>query len=413
LQTLSHPSQILPLAILWYDLKEKFSSELTSTSQESQQRNGKNVKLLNSFKNTQTIKPIPKPILPLTNGTWDDLTPDTTPILPTPIPPSPPTYPSQFMIPYSSLYTSFSNPQPSTIYRDPRLTRTVSSSETIPLSPQNSLVEKSLSSKVIPLNSTSQLIDPRLQTLKQSQNIFYLETNAVKHALQQQKRLNNYHDTKNSSISKKTNYTLIPFLIRSISSDEYERNNQLSKNSSRTDYSSLYISVIDCFRFGFEKSDNQLYIDLEQNENQLAYEQIKISSQLIQQEQQLNSQEIRLHLREKSQRKNEEQINQRKTYSSSNSKIYINNGRKLLKEHQVGASANNQISLELLDFFSYEYRHETRPHVKRILAELLGVFVEKYGLKYKQTLLHDRINKDGKIIFRFLISISILVIEWR
>jgi hypothetical protein len=402
LQTLSHPSQILPLAILWYDLKEKFSSELTSTSQESQQRNGKTIKLLNSFKNTQTIKPIPKPILPLTNGTWEDLTPDTTPI-----PPTPPTYPSQFMIPSSSLYTSFSNPQPSTIYRDPRLTRTVSSSETIPLSPQNSLVEKSLSSKVIPLNSTSQLIDPRLQTLKQTRNIFYLETNAVKHALQQQKRLNNYHDTKNNSITKKTHYTLIPFVSRSISSDEYERNNQLSKNSSRTDYSSLYISVIDCFRFGFEKSDNQLYIDLEQNENQLAYEQIKISSQLIQQEQQLNSQEIRLHLREKRQRKNEEQINQRKTYGSSNSKIYINNGRKLLKEHQVGASANNQISLELLDFFSYEYRHETRPHVKRILAELLGVFVEKYGLTYKQTLLNDHINKDGKI------SISILMIEWR
>ena len=394
MQTISHPSQILPLAILWYDLKEKFSSELTSISQESQQRSGKNIKLGNSYKKKPAIKSIPKPILSLNNGTWNDPTPD-----PPPISTTPTKYPSQFMIPYTSLYTSFSNSQPSTIYRDPRLTRTISSSETIPLSPQNSLLEKTFSSKSIPLNSTTELIDPRLKTLKQTQNIFYLEINAVKHALQQQKRLNNYHDSKNGLIPKKTNYTLIPYLIRSISSDEYERNNQLSKNSSHKDYSSLHISVIDCFHFGLQKSNNQLYIDLEQNENQLAYEQIKISSQLIQHEQQLNSQEIRLHLRKKRQRKIQEHINEQNKQELSHSKIYMNTGRKFLKQHQGVTSSNNQISSELLDFFSYEYRHETRPHVKRILAELLGIFVEKYGLEHKQTVLNDSINKDiyGKI----------------
>jgi hypothetical protein len=158
--------------------------------------------------------------------------------------------------------------------------------------------------------------------------------------------------------------------------NEYER--QL-KN-----FSSLHISVIDCFHFGFKKSTDQLYIDLEENENQLAYEQIQMSNQLIQHEKELNSQEIRLHLREKRQRKIQEQIYEQKKNDLTSSKLFIHNGRKLLKEHQIITSSNNHISLELLDFFSYEYRHENRPHVKRILAELIGIFIEKYGLDYQQ-----------------------------
>jgi len=322
----------LPLAILWYDLKEKFSTQLTpTTSQESQQRN--------SFKK--------KPILSLNTGTWDEPIQDTIK-----------KYPDQFFLPCSSLYTSFSN--------SPHLNQT----ETIPLSPQKDLLlfnERKISLINIPLNSTIELIDPRLKTLKQIKQIFYLESKTVKYALQQQKRLKNYYRS-----TLKTNYILIPFFIRSISLNEYER--QL-KN-----FSSLHISVIDCFHFGFKKSIDQLYIDLEENENQLAYEQIQISNQLIQHEKELNSQEIRLHLREKRQKKIQEQ----KKNDLINSKLYIHNGRKLLKDRQIITSSNNQISLELLDFFSYEYRNENRPHVKRILAELIGIFIEKYGLDYQQ-----------------------------
>jgi hypothetical protein len=131
-----------------------------------------------------------------------------------------------------------------------------------------------------------------------------------------------------------------------------------------------------------KNTSNQFYIDLEENENQLAYEQIQISNQLIEQEKELNSKEIRLHLREKQQKKMQEQINEQKKNDLANAKIHIHNGRKLLKEHQEINSMNNQLPVQLLDFFSWEYRNENRPHVKRILAELIGIFVEKYELDH-------------------------------
>ncbi|CAF3881192.1 unnamed protein product [Rotaria sordida] len=419
LKTLSRPSQILPLAILWYDLKEKFSSKLTSTSQESQQNNDKPIKLKNSNQNKSSIKSIPKPISTLNTGTWDDLTQESTntSIIST----ISNKYPSQLMLPLSS----FSNLQPLTNYRDPRLIRTVISSEIIPLSPQHPINERSQldgsslksinntkknSLINIPLNSTIELIDPRLPTYKSKQNIFYLELKAVKHALQQQKRLNNYYYNSKNNTKPKTNYTLIPFLIRSMSADEYEtnnNNNKVSNQSSYSDYSSLFVSVVDCFHFGLKNPNNKLYIDLEENDNKLAYEQINISNQLIQYEKQLNSQEIRLHLREKRQRKIQEYFNQQKKNQLANSRTYINLGRKVLKEHQIittsslsssSSSSNQQISLELLDFFCYEYQHENRPNVKRLLAELIGVFVDKYGLENKQTTsnnIQDKVIEDA------------------
>ncbi|CAF1244746.1 unnamed protein product [Adineta steineri] len=403
LEPISQPTQILPIAILWYDLKEKFSSELLSIAQESQQQcNGKTMKLDNSYK----IKPIPKPILTSNNGTWDPPIQDTTnnPTTSTnnlTIQTTPTKYPSQFMIPYPTLYTSFSNIQPQSISnRDPRLTPKNPPSETIPLSPQDKLLLSSSKQLInIPLNSTSQLIDPRLQTLKQTHDIFYLETKAVKHALQQQKRLNNYCNSKNGILSRKTTYILIPFFIQPISLDEYERMNKISKYTPKKEYSSLHISVTDCFHFGFNKTDNEVYIDLEENQNQLAYEQIKISNQLIEHEKHLNYQERRLHLREKRQKKLQNHVNEPNKYELPNSKVYIDNGRKLLKQHQTTTSSYTHVSLELLDFFSYEYQHETRPHVKRILAELLGIFVEKYGLQSKETIPDDIINNDIEVSF--------------
>ncbi|CAM4853860.1 unnamed protein product [Rotaria socialis] len=402
LETVSHPSQILPLAILWYDLKEKFSSKLVSTSQESRKNHEKmnNSKNLNKTKPLLS-KPISKPMSLLNTGTWVDLTSDIT-ISPEKekIPPTqtmPNQYPTQLMLSFSS----FSNLQQIANYRDPRLARTVTSSETIPLSPRTPIHEKSqldisLSTKptvlakrnpltVIPLNSKTKLIDPRVQSDKSKHHVFYLESQAVKHALQQQKRLNNYHNSKNNT-KPKTSYTLIPFTINSISLDEYESSKKVSNQSLPTDHSPLCISVVDYFHFGLKPKNNKLYIDLEENENRFAYEQINISNHLIERQKQLGSQEIRLQLRERGQRKMDQFFNQHNKFYSANSKLYVNAGRKFLKNHVAiaSSSSDHKISSELLDFFSYEYQSEERSHVKHLLAELIGVFVEKYGLENKQ-----------------------------
>jgi hypothetical protein len=264
-EPIPHPTQILPIAILWYDLTEKFSPELIPPSpQESQHRNGKlikggkSIKTKASISSTKTEPAIPNQPLTSNTGFWDGPSPESTT---TELSTS--KYPSHFMVPYHRVY---SNPSVTTTpnvepqqkptqqiisSRDPRLIRTKretisTSSETIPLSPQHLLNERSLSDGsistktfklpsdepllitkstsviYIPLNSSTCLIDPRLKTLKQTRSIFYLELQAVKHALQQQKRLNHYYDPK-SGLPPKTSYTLVPFLTRQVSMDEYER----------------------------------------------------------------------------------------------------------------------------------------------------------------------------------------------
>ena len=363
-QTRSHPGQILPLAILWYDLTEKFPPELTPITQPAKPK---------SVAKKKSIPPVN------TTGTWDK--PIQKPPNPPPVQITPTKYPNQCLIPLTHLYTSFGSSQ-----TDSPSMQKVSASETIPLSPSKSIQdhlspsfkrtinEKQLLPKDIPLNNSSNLIDPRLTTLKPTHQIFYLESKAVKRVRQQQKRLNQYCDS-----SAKTHYALIPFHIRSISSDEYEQKNFSTKTSP-----SLMISVIDCLQFGLKTSANQSCIDLDTDENQIAYQQIHRSNVLIEQERDLNSQEIRLHLREKRQRKVQEHIYQQKKNDLPNVKTYMQNGRKLLKEHQQTNPSKKEFSVELLDFFSYEYQHENRPYVKRILAELIGIFIEKYGLNYAQ-----------------------------
>lgn len=351
-QTRSHPSQILPLAILWYDLTEKFPPELAPIPQQSKP------------KSSPKKKSNPPES---TTGTWDK-----------PIQTTPAKYPNQGLIPFTPLYTSFCTSQ-----TDSPSIKKLITSETIPLSPVKSIQdlspsfkrtnnEKKLPPKNIPLTHSSNLLDPRLSTLKQTHQIFYLESKAVKRVRQQQKRLNQYCDS-----STKTHYALIPFHIHSISSEEYAKKNSSTKTSS-----SLMISVVDCLQFGLKTSANQSCIDLDENENLIAYQQIQRSNALIEQERDLNSQTIRLHLREKRQRKVQEEIHQQKKHDLANVKIYMQNGRKLLKEHQQTNPSKRDFSIELLDFFSYEYQHENRPYVKRILAELIGIFIEKYGLNY-------------------------------
>lgn len=491
-ETISHPTQILPIAILWYDLIDRFPPELTPIlNNESQHRNGKTInggksmkkKTLNQSKETNSSN-LTKSITS-NSGVWECPSPvpplpPPPPTLPLPSTPQEPTqnsttiespktkYPSHCMVPYHRVFsaptlpltisteqppmtTTTTTTQQISSSRDPRLVRTKreTTSETIPLSPQHLLNERSLSdgsgtttksSKTssdelvlitksssiiyIPLNSSSSLIDPRLKTLKSTRNIFYLELQAVKHALQQQKRLNHYYDPK-SGLPPKTNYTLVPLLIRQVSINEYERllnddNNtyKFTKHSNGIDYSSLYVSVVDCFNFGFIKSPktNQTYIDLEQHENKLAYEQIEISNELIQREKQLNSQQIRLRLREKRQRRMQQQMNEKqytKSLSSiispsiTNSKYYIASGRQLLKEHQISSSSSSEklsnmsLSTDLLDFFSREYKNENRLHVKHLLAELVGVFIEKYHIESNQSIKNQN-SIEGKKKTSFL-----------
>ncbi|CAF4672940.1 unnamed protein product [Rotaria sp. Silwood1] len=480
LDTISRPSQILPIAILWYDLAEKFPPELIPTniiknplSQESLRRKGnlnnKKVSLKKKTSN-QSSKPITlhsntsivSPVISNSINREDSIQ-DTTTTQTNPnstsmesLTLSTTKYPSHFMVPYnrvyssSSLTTSSNTEQQQQIKnsRDPRLLRTkreqtLTCSETIPLSQQNLIYERSISNNIssintlktsldepilitksssliqIPLKSSITLVDPRLKTLKNTRNIFYLELKTVKHAIQQQKRLNHYYDTKNG-VTSKTSYTLIPFVIRQVLNDEYERllhddNNtyKFHKSSNSIDHSLLYISVIDCFNFGLIKStnnnnnNNQTYIDLEQYENKLAYEQIEISNELIQREKQLNSQHIRLRLREKRQRKMQQQINEKKnsdklsiinSSSLPNSKLYITTGRQLLKEHILSTkSLNTHIPSDLLDFFSQEYKNENRPHVKHLLAELVGIFIEKYHIEHNQLGEHNEQNQEENL----------------
>lgn len=467
-ETISHPPQILPIAILWYDLIERFPPELISTlNQESQHRNGKitnggkslKKKTLNLAKKTSSIAS--------NSGAWEAPPPPQESTQNSTVVESPTTkYPSHFMVPYHRVYsvpilpssltteqqqTTTPTPPPSTTTtqqiissRDPRLLRPKreTSSETIPLSPQHLFTERSLSDGsipksssdelvlitksssliYIPLNSSISLLDPRLKTLKSTRNILYLELQAVKHALQQQKRLNQYYDSK-SGLPPKTSYTLVPFLIRQVSINEYQRllndnNNtyKFTKHSNSIDYSSLYVSVVDCMNFGLVKSSkpNQTYIDLEQNENKLAYEQIEISNELIQRERQLNSQQLRLRLREKRQRRIQQQINEKQNSKTSilspsitNSKFYITTGRQLLKDHQILSTRlpNNCLSSDLLDFFSREYKNENRPHVKHLLAELLGVFMEKYHIDHNQTN-KNRNSTEGKSFHKFPVFLT-------
>ena len=451
-QTISSPPQILPVAILWYDLIDRFSPELIpALIHESQHRNGKIINGGKFIKKKTTISTgksessvLNKSSIP-DSGVWEG------PPQESPSEPSIAKYPSHCMIPYQRVYSTPSVMPSASVdkgvqqqqkanstqqidnSRDPRLVRmkreTVSnSSDTIPLSPQHLLNERSLSDgsasttkksvKVlsdelvlitkstatiyIPLNCSTSLLDPRLKTLKQTRSIFYLELQAVKHALQQQKRLNHYYD-RESGLPPKTSYTLIPFVARQVSLDEYEQlinddqnTYQITKHSNGMDYSALHISVIDCFNFGLVKNttSEQAYVDLEQSENQLAYEQIETSNQLIQRERQLNSQQLRLRLREKRQRRIQQQLNERKVHNKqkfksastieptlSDSKLHVTTGRQLLKEHRVSTmTTNTHPSPDVMEFLAREYQSENRSSVKHLLAELVGIFVEKYQI---------------------------------
>lgn len=459
----------MPIAILWYDLTDRFSPELIPTlNHESQYRNGK---IINGGKliKKKTTNPLEKNEISMPNsGVWEG--PPKEPSSES----STPKYPSHFMIPYHRVYSTPSvlpslnvdttsqqqspaNPiQSINSSRDPRLLRTKrqikpNSSDTVPLSPQHLLsgrslsdgstattikslkvpsdelvlITKSTSTIYIPLNSSGSLLDPRLKTSNETRPIFFLESQSVKHALQQQKRLNHYYDPK-SGLPPKTSYTLIPFQRRQVSMDEYERwinddqnTYKITKHSNGMDYSALHISVIDCFNFGFIKNvqSDQMYIDLEQSDNQLAYEQIEISNQLIQRESQLNSQQIRLRLREKRQRRIQQHVNEKKIREkqdmksssaisplSSNSKLHVTRGRQLLREHPVSTTTpNTYLSSDILDFFTREYQNESRSHVKHLLAELTGIWIEKYQVG-EQDGEANHSSTEGKISFHSSIN---------
>ena len=160
-------------------------------------------------------------------------------------------------------------------------------------------------------------------------------------------------------------------------------------------YPPLDVSVIDCLQFGFKVTGDEQCIDLEQQENRSAYAQINTSNQLIEQKKRLSSRELRVRWHEKRLRRLQEHERHAKRCeslaSSSSSEsvihsaVHAENGRKLLDEHRLTALPNRCISTELIQFFAYEYQHETRPHIKRLLAEVVGALAEKYELEQCQT----------------------------
>ncbi|CAF1486170.1 unnamed protein product [Adineta ricciae] len=478
-EPVSRPPQILPIAILWYDLKDKFPPELTSIhlpkatlTQESQQRNGKSANGRVAIK-TKTSKPtVSIPDKMSTSGTWNTPVPETSVTEHATTNPSDSStitaakYPSHLMVPYHRVYstpavvvttsneeTSSNIPQIVQSSRDPRLTRAKRdrsslSSDTNPLSPQSAQIERSLSENssttkslsdelvlitkstsliYIPLNSSSPLLDPRLKTLKSTRSVFFLEPQTVKHALQQQKRLNHYHDSK-SGLPPRTSYSPVPYLVREVSNEEYERlinesnsSCKLNKHSNGVDYSALHISVFDCFNFGLVQpsATGSMCVDLERKENKVAYEQIEMCNELIQREKQLNSQQIRLRLRDKRQRRIQQHLDEKKNLErhsskstslspslSANSKSYIATGRKLLKDHQISStSSTRQFSPDLFDFFSQEYRTETRSHVKQLIAELVGIFIEKYRTNPDVTKINDHLPEESDVDNRMINSV--------
>ena len=368
-------------------------------------------------------------------------------------------YPSQFLIPYQRLYSpptplTFSSNQQQletkpliNLSRDPRLLRaqhqTVPlSSDTAPLSPQHLNHDRLISNAamsasslrtssdeallltkpfatplVIPTNSSLALLDPRLPTCKATRHLCFMEPSSVKRALMQQKRLDQHHDSKHG-LPAKTSYAPVRLLLQEVSDEEYARL-QHDEHSSHTwntyvngfDCSSVHVSVVDCFKFGFTSTspDDPPFIDLEQSENQLAYEQIRVSDDLMQREKQLNSQEIRLRLREKRHHKLRQQHNERTNGESDlpsqsngpatrigplHARRYTAAGRQWLKEHRPAIpSTKTHVPSELLEFFSREYRSESRAHVKHLLAELAGVLIEKYQLHADQTELNRQQNQ--------------------
>ena len=82
-----------------------------------------------------------------------------------------------------------------------------------------------------------------------------------------------------------------------------------------------------------------------------------------------------------------------------------------MKDHQVSStSSTRQLSPDLFDFFSQEYKTETRSHVKQLIAELVGIFIEKYHTnpdvsKIKGHLPEGRISKA---FFKNYLTLSIL-----
>lgn len=466
-EPVSRPSQILPIAILWYDLTDKFTSGLLFASAlDAQHRNGKatiprtptNPTVHKPFAKRET--PLPSKPTPAKVGTWDKPTQKPNTVEPAPTAnvkeSSTKKYPNHLMVPYQRAFSTpltvsttteetSTTPAPITPItpnsRDPRLARakreptSSSSSETAPLSPKQLLQERSLSEGssatpasrssldelpliaknssaiYIPLNASSTLADPRLKTRKSTRIIFYLESQAAKHALQQQKRLNHYHDAK-SGLPPKTSYTIIPYVARQVSNEEYDRLTNATppgKRSNGSNYPPMCVSVTDCFNFGLVKpvTANAMYIELGDNENALAYEQIEMSNALIEREKQLNSQQIRLRLREKRQKRLQQQLNEKRSRTRPNAKAtpadasssYIATGKQVLKERPSAiSSANTQISSDLLDFFSHEYKTETRAHVKHLLAELVGIFSEKYQVNINSAHKNEPVTAEQPVL---------------
>ena len=354
--------------MLWYALPEKFLFQSPSRSRIPQPLPQNLIQRQVSAPPAVPIRAINPPISSTSSMTATDLT-NVVPIgTSTPMRNS---RPSILTNQPASRFDSFRGEQSLIGTQGARMTQ---SAETIPLSEQKPACARSQSNqenKPTPTkilhNAMSSLDDPRLATFKHTRTVFYLEPNAVKHALQQQKRLKTYFLSA-SQCNTRTTYTVIPLITQT-----------------EEDYPPLCVSVTDCFHFGFQQTGNQIYIDLEDDENQLAYEELQISDRQTEQDKKSCAKADRLRARHKWQDKPQEAKETPDPCSSSPSEMYREKGRTLLESHTLLTPFHNQLSSQLVNFFSYEYRHENRPHIQDMLAELMGVLVEKYPFEHQTT----------------------------
>ncbi|CAF0915436.1 unnamed protein product [Didymodactylos carnosus] len=219
----------------------------------------------------------------------------------------------------------------------------------------------SITSLDVPLEMNISVSDPRLQS-NRKKVIYCLEPHAVKHAIQQQRRVSLYNANATNGNTKSV-YHLIPFLIKQISFDENENENSniiLSTTSSLISTKQrnrkndgllsclptsaspaspeklvdkcypLRVVVQDVINFNFDfTSSNENYIDLNNETNQNAMRLVTNFNDKIQQNREKNA--LRQRLKQSLKKK---RVRKRKTKVHVPSEQFVENENKNLTVEQ-------------------------------------------------------------------------------
>lgn len=201
------------------------------------------------------------------------------------------------------------------------------------------------STKSIPLETNDSQVDPRAKSLAS-------------------KKLHLVLPKKRPSDRSSTNFSMIPFFNRTENGENCPKSIQVKPFS---------IEVVDFFDLTQRTSTEENFIDLEDPKNGTIFEKLQLQEQKNRKTKRFRSDE--------SNSKNEQKA---KKIRRDDFKIHFEKGRAALKSRTLKEDFQPKFSDEILDFFSNEYRRENRLHVKRILAELTGIFIEKYPQKLNE-----------------------------